>query len=273
MKKKYLLSLMISCFLIAFPLSVYSKDKPVLHAGDLLSEQIVDRVDTLWSQGMEEAYHVNGLSLIKQSLDLCEAELIKTPDNYEILWRYIRSAGCYGQVAKILQIEGLKGICRKWGKKALRVGEKAKKISPQRVEAYYWQAYAIGPYSSAVGFPTAIREGFYGKGVRDLKKACEIDKSYLDYSPLWATVMLYWKIPWPLKKKKKALETYREWAKLSKWEWEDYERYTYGAEILMGMGKKNWPEAKILLDTTLSAQNQYRYYYDLAKELRSKIKD
>ncbi len=49
--------------------------------------------------------------------------------------------------------------------------------------------------------------------------------------------MLYWKLPWPLRKKKKALATYREWANLSKWEWEEYERYTYGAEMLMGMGK------------------------------------
>ncbi len=273
MKKKCILGLMIFCFVIAFSLSVHSEDKQVLHASDLLSKQIFNRIDTLWSQGMEEAYHTNGLLLVKQSLDLCEAELIKTPDNYEILWRYARSAGCYSQVAKILQYEGLKDISRAWCKKGMRAGEKAIKISPQRVEAYYWQTFAIGPYSDAVGFPTAIREGFYGKGVRNLKKACEIDSSYMDYSPVWATVMLYWKIPWPLKKKKKALETYREWAKLSKWEWEDYERYTYGAEMLMGMGKEYWPEAKELLDTTLSTQNQHRYYYDLAKDLRSKIKD
>lgn len=286
MKKKCILRLIIFCFVIFFSLSVCAedkdtdqksakvienKDKP--HNIGLTAKNKFDQIDTLWAEGMDMAYHQNGLMLVRKSLKLCEVELDKTPNDYETLWRFTRSAAYYGQVAKILQYEGWKDLCYIWGKRGMKTAEEAIRISPHRVEAYYWQTVAIGKYSDAVGFTTAIREGFYGKSVRNLKKACEIDRSYMDFSPVWATAMFNWKLPWPLKKKKKALENYKEWAKLSKWEWEDYDRYTSGAEFLMSMGKSYWSEAKQLLDITLSSPHQYPYYHNIAKVLRSKIEN
>ncbi len=259
--RKYVLA--ISIIVFVFPLKVSAGSH---------SEQLIEQIDALFTKGIAENYQQSGMDMLKQSLDLSLKSLNEAPENYEILWRCSRSAGEYAEAAMILKEDGWKGICSHWGKKGMNLAEKAQKIAPERVEAYYWQIQNIGKYADATSILTAVKEGFIGKMKRNLKKSYEIDKSYHDYSPVFVNSLFNYELPWPLKDKKKALKYYEEFVENADWNVDCAKRYTDAAKFLLSMkGEKYKNEAKKLIETTLADPHPRLFYKELAIRLLSKM--
>ena len=233
----------------------------------------VQRIDALLEKGTEQNYQQSGLSLMKESLDLCLECMEERPEDYEILWRCARAAHQYGETARNLRVAGWEELCKEWGKKGMDIAEKAMGIEPDRVEGYFWQGACIGIYSDGTGIMTAVKEGFYKKSKNAMAKVYELDKSYNDYDSVFANAMFWITLPFPLKSKKKALRYYREFEESTAWTERPYIRRVYGANLLMDVKPKGYEEeAKRLLDEALAYPHLQKYYQDWAKELRSKLK-
>lgn len=236
-------------------------------------ENDIERIDTIHERGTEKNYNASGLSLLKTSLELCLACMEEKPTEYEILWRCSRAAHQYAETARNLVAEGWETTCKDWGKRGMEIAEKAQGIEPDRVEGYFWQGACIGVYSDGTGVMTAVKEGFYKKSKTAIQKAYELDKSYNDYDPVFASAMFHITLPFPWKDKKKALEYYREFEESTAWTVRPYIRRLYGADLLMEVKPKGYKEeAKGLLEEALAAPHFQKYYKDWAEDLRSKLK-
>ena len=231
----------------------------------------IQSIDGLFYRGMELNYDLEGMTLIKKSYDLATKALETDPDNYDLLWRCARAASEYGETARGIEIEGWKDICRQWGKKGIDLTTKAQGINPDRVEAYYWQSHSVGIYSYASSLMDALNEGLYGKSVRSMEKAYEIDKSYLDYSPVYFFIMFYHRLPWPFKNRDKALKYYDEFSAMTKWSWESHVRYTYVAEFLLSLKDEKYTQEGIkLIEAVLSSPHPRKFYQDWASDIKQK---
>ncbi len=233
----------------------------------------LERADLLFHKGSEINYDVSGINMLKESLELCEKAMEKYPENYEVLWRFARGAYKYTESMKGIYLEGWKKACGKYGRRGMKVCEKAQKIAPNRVEAYFWQTACIGKYVDDSGIITAIKEGFFPKSKRAMKNAYKIDKTYYDYSPVFGMGMLFSSPPWPLKDKKKAITYFKELKETYAFIWEDYMFYCYGSELLISLkGTENDAEAKGYLEKMINNPNRKEFYYNWAQKLMKKMK-
>ncbi len=153
----------------------------------------VQKIDKLWQEVYAEIYGGSFdsriLNKMEQLLAECRAALQQEPENYEYLWRYARAAGEYAQTAQSLEVEGWKDICREWGMSGFKAADRACAVNPKRPEAYFWRNYCMGMYVLIGGVDpiiTAVLEGFLPKSQESVVKGYEVDKAYLDYSPVFA---------------------------------------------------------------------------------------
>ena len=160
-------------------------------------QSIYEKIDDLNARGHEVSYTIEGMQTIKEALVLLEEALEKNPENYELMWRYIRSASHYAEAAQMNRdaLPEWKDTTRNWAKKGLDMATQAQKFNPDRVEAYYWRTVAMGQLADVTGVITAVKEGFLPKSMSDVKKAYEIDPSYLNYTTTYAYAMFLAAIP------------------------------------------------------------------------------
>ncbi len=235
-------------------------------------KKIIRQIDTLYEKGVQHNYQQSGMLIIKISLDLCQKALKTYPDDYEILWRFSRSCSQYAETAVILNREDWKEIGKKWGEQGIISADKAQTIEPERVEAYFWQVVSIGKYNNAVGVWNAMKKGFLPKIQHSIKKSYEIDKTYLDYSPVWSSFLINWSLPKMFKRDDKAYAFFKEFESNTSWSFEPYVRYPKAAEYLMSLDDKNARAgARKLLNLALSDPNPRKYYYDRAKKMIDKV--
>lgn len=184
-------------------------------------------IDAPWNKAYaltyEGKFDKNVMALYKESLDLADKAIAENPNDYELMWRYCRAAAEYTETASCLrdEIPEWKDICREWGIKGFEMGNKACKVNPDGVEAYFWRNYCMGKYALIGGMEsiiTAVKEGFLPKAMDNAVKGYEIDPTYLDYVTTYAYSMLLTHIPTipfvtPGNKKsryKDAMEYYRQ---------------------------------------------------------------
>ncbi|AFE06193.1 hypothetical protein COCOR_05104 [Corallococcus coralloides DSM 2259] len=122
---------------------------------------------------------------------LLKEQLKATPDDFELVWRS----------ARILQwqADGATEPKRKMvlGRQTWDQGDKAAKLSPQRVEGYYYAACGIGAYSQAVGIMKALGDGLEGKFNERLETAIKLDATYERGGPWVVKGRYYYELPWP----------------------------------------------------------------------------
>ncbi len=230
------------------------------------------KIDALFESGLKEYhYHSNNLSL-KQSLDLCLELMKKYPNDYDVLWRYARSAGIYAESLIGLQPAGWEDICEELGKKGETIALKAEKIKPGRVEAYAWQISCTGSYGFVCGLFTAVREGLHNKLRKCMERSCQIDKTYCDYYSVLSLSLYYYNMPWPLKDKKKALQYYKEFIASAKNPWMMKTRQVESADVLLGLDDDYYTKiGRQYLNEALAVKDLPKYYRDKAIRLRNDL--
>ncbi|QSQ27411.1 hypothetical protein JY651_21955 [Pyxidicoccus parkwayensis] len=178
------LILLASCLLVAFP--ARAADPGVLSSLDALHQKRGDAASE------------------KEAEETLKAALKATPDDFELVWRQ----------ARLLQwqADGTQDEKRKkvLGRQAWDWGEKAVKLSPERVEGHYFAATGIGAYSQAVGVMKALGEGLEGKFNERLDKAIALDPDFQWGAPLLAKGRYYYELPWPKRDLGKSAALYEK---------------------------------------------------------------
>ncbi len=113
----------------------------------------LEKIDLLFHQGSAKNDTKAGIDLLKKSLSICEKLMSKHTEDYEVLFRYARGAYKIAESMKGIQMKGWKDICSEYGKKGMKISEKAQKLEPNRVEAYFWETACIGEYMDGVVGP------------------------------------------------------------------------------------------------------------------------
>ncbi len=182
-----------------------------------------EQIDATYKKGHPRMNTAEDLAYIKQSLDMTIAALEKDPDNYELMWRYLRGCAQYSEASSMQRwtVTNWAEICDEWAKKGLEMAPKAQAKEPARVEAYFWRTVCMGKYIEAKGgynnlngIMAAIKEGALPNTKKDVNAAYEADKTYLNYMPAYAQFQFLSHIPgfvapkgqWEL-----ALKYFKEW--------------------------------------------------------------
>lgn len=247
-----------------------SFDQKILDDNTL--KPLLVRIDKIFHEGSKTNHSLSGVNKLKESLEMCVKANNEHPNNYEIMWRYARGAYKYTESLRCIEHDGWRKQSREWGKKGMKIAERAQKIEPNRVEGYFWQSNCIGRYVDDSGIITALKEGFLPKSKKALAKSYEIDKTYYDFDPVFGKAMLNHTVPWPLKNKKDALKLYIEYSAHTKYTWEYYIKYIHGADYLITLkGKEHKAQAKILLEKVINDPNRREFYYKWAQKLMKEI--
>ncbi len=190
----------------------------------LATEKQDDRytlIDNLFQRAHQIAHTAEGMDLMHQSAELCENYLEQDPQDYELLWRYARSAGEYAESAYILQNQlpqnNWKDICRDWGQKGIDAASKAQQIAPERVEAYCWRTVCMDKFVKSAGIMNAVYEGALPKTKHDVKSGYQLDPAYLGHLTTYSYAMFLCRLPmWiegsPKSKWTRAYEYYKEYS-------------------------------------------------------------
>ena len=83
-------------------------------------------------------------------------------------------------------------------KKGWQAAEQAKKVSPQRIEGWYWATANIGIYADAAGTFVTVKEDLSTKYKDNADQAIELDPSFDDGGPYRSLGIYYTKLPWPM---------------------------------------------------------------------------
>ena len=238
-----------------------------------VDEETINRVDNEYERALRENYRPEGLLLMKESLDACTKNLDANPACYDLLWRSARSAVELGEAAKILQTRDWKKLCGSMARKGIEWTDAAKRGFPDRVEGYFWQLKAMDLIYDAEGMLSFIAMGLVPKSRQNLSACYAIDRSYMDYTPVLATALYYYKIP-PVfgQDIAKALVYYEEYASLSRWSFESYRQYPDAAEMLLSTkSEKNTERARTLLLAALADPTPRPFYLERTKTLLARL--
>ena len=241
MKRFALLGILLSVFLI-FPAGAV--------AADYLTE-----ADALFEAG--------GVDNYKKSIDLCLKAVDEDPDSYEANWKCARAYRWYSEESKRQQAEDWEGICKVYAKKGMEYANKAIELDPNSPEGYFWYGTCVGNYSDGVSILTALKEGLKNKTQESFETAYEIDKMYDNAGAVLALGRFWSVLPWPLKKKDKAISYFEEFEQYYP-ERDDFQVYFAEALIDKG-GKSNKAKAKVLCEQALKSDK--KYYRDWATRL------
>lgn len=239
--RKYLKLALCLCFFTVLPLA-------------LMAEDFMAQGNALYDKGK------TGYEAYKQSGDMFAKASEAAPTNYEAAWKAARSYRYFADESKKKNAPNWKDICKEYGKKAMKFGEKAVALNPNGVEGYAWYGFSVGSYSDGVSIATALAEGLKGKTQTNLEKAYKINKMFHDGGPIKALGRFWFVLPWPMQDKKLSMQYLREYQKAFP---NDVEGQVYLSELLIKTDDKD--EAKALL-MKAEASND-KYYADWAKRL------
>jgi len=237
------------------------------------TEEAIREIDGLYESGMGGNHDANGMRRLEESLSLCRSALERDPRSYELLWRGARSAVELAETARILETSGWQGLFGDCGRMAIQWTDTAKLESPDRVEGHYWQLSAIGLIFDAGDWLAVLSQGLADKAKQDMEAAYRIDRSYLDYTPVFAMAMYWFSLPpWMGRDTHRAMAYLEEYVSLSAWRFEPYRKYPKAAALLLEVGTEAaQARAKALLDAALSDPTPRAWYYRQARELRDRL--
>lgn len=242
----------------------------------LISLSVLISVSYVWadtaglmSQADDLFTPVNGtMDNYQKSIDLYKQILAAEPDNFEATWKCARSLRFYAYTAHQKNVEGWKKTCATIGKEGMNYAQKAIELRPDQPDGYYYYGLNVGIYSDGVSILTALKEGLKDKTQNSFEKVLELNP---DYEKAGAVLSLgrFWSVlPWPLKKKDKALEYFRRYQE-TQYFGELPEGIIYYVELLIDMGgKKNKEEARQLLGQ-LNTDNPF--FVNWGRDLQNKL--
>ncbi len=91
-------------------------------------------------------------------------------------------------------------------KKGWQAAEQTKRVSPHRIEGWYWATANIGIYADAAGTFVTVKEDLSTKYKENADQAIELDPSYDDGGPYRSLGIYYTKLPWPMQDLDQARE-------------------------------------------------------------------
>ncbi|HYO56075.1 hypothetical protein [Archangium sp.] len=141
---------------------------------------------------------------VKQLDEALKKALEATPEDYEVLWRAARVRNWQADGATDTKVK------KALGKQTWELGDRARKVAPDRVEGQYFAALGIGAYSQAVGILAALGEGLEGKYNERLDAALKLDPMYERGGPLLAKGRYYYELPWPKRDLKKSASLFQK---------------------------------------------------------------
>ncbi len=224
---------------------------------NLMAEDYLAAADGVYDQG--------GLENYKKSIDLYLKAVQAQPESYEANWKCARAYREYCEQSIMNDVQGWKQICKTYAKEGMKYGEKAIELNDKSVEGHYFYGLSVGNYADGVSILKALKEGLKGKTQKAFEKAYEIDKMYEEAGPILAIGRFWSVLPWPLKKRKKAISYFQEAYKFFP---DDPQLLVYYGEILMEK-KKDRSEAKKMLDKAVASGDSY--YSKVAMALLAKL--
>lgn len=239
-------------FVFTFTFTEVGMKKFVLLFVSMLVAISVSTVSADTSELMKQAdslfvYENGTLDNYKKSADLYKNILETEPDNFEATWKYARSLRYYANLALQQNVDGWKDICKTYGKEGMNYAQKAIDLQPDQPDGYYFFGLNVGVYSDGVSIITALKEGLKDKTQNSFEKVLELNPTYEKAGAILGLGRFWSVLPWPLKKKKKALEYFRKY-QATEYFGQQPEGIIYFVELLIDMGgKKRKAEAKQLL--------------------------
>jgi hypothetical protein len=222
----------------------------------------IAEADALYDQG--------GLDNYAKAIGIYEQLLEAATDDFDLNWKCARACREYGEIAKKLEVDGWKEICKEYGKKGMQYAAKAREINPDDPAGHYYYGLSVGIYSDGTGILTALKEGLKDKTQTSFEKAYELDKMYEDAGSILALGRFWAVLPWPLASKKKSLAYYREYQQTPYFQQRD-EGKVYLAELLIDKGgKENKAEAEKILEQAVKTDDTY--FKAWAQRLMEKVK-
>ena len=184
---------------------------------------------------------------VKQQEEALQKALAAAPEDFELLWRKARllqwqADGAGGQPKLKMAL----------GKQAWELGDRARKLAPERVEGHYYAAVGVGAYAQGLGVMKALSEGIEGKFNERLDTALRLDADFQWGAPRIAKGRYFYELPWPKRDLKKSAEQYQK--VLAKFPGNVRAR-TYLAATLLKDGKA--PEAQEANGKALQARTDY----------------
>ena len=159
-------------------------DRPLLAALDVKPEWNAASLDQAWER--RDVIDLPLVEFVQRDI----APKYESISDYELLFRACRLAYYVGnylipsdrseQKIKIFEL-------------AMAVGEKARKVSPQRVEGHYWTALAMGMWGLQRGILTSLGKANDMKNAVDA--AINLDPTYEQAGPLRVRGRLFFKLP------------------------------------------------------------------------------
>jgi tetratricopeptide (TPR) repeat protein len=174
---------------------------------------------------------------VKQLDEALKKALETTPEDYEVLWRAARIRNWQADGATDAKVK------KALGQQTWQLGDRARKVAPDRVEGQYFAALGIGAYSQAVGILTALGEGLESKYNERLDAALKLDPMYERGGPLLAQGRYYYELPWPKRNLKKSASLFQK--AIAKHP-EQLRAWLYLAETLLADGEEKKAHEAIL---------------------------
>lgn len=183
-------------------------------------------------------YARRGDAATLKQLDEALGQALKAnPEDYEVLWRVAR--------LRQWQADGStdSNVKKNLGKQAWELGDKARKLAPERVEGHYYASSGIGLYSQAVGILKALGEGLEGKYNERLDTAMKLDPTFERGGPLLLKGRYYYELPWPKRDLKKSTSFFQKVLAKNP---ENLRAWLYLSETLLADGEEKKAQEAIL---------------------------
>ncbi|QRK07707.1 hypothetical protein JQX13_48295 [Archangium violaceum] len=183
-------------------------------------------------------YARRGDAAVAKQLDETLKKAVESaPEDHEVLWRAARIRNWQAEGSTDAKVK------KTLGRQVWELGDRARKVAPERVEGHYYAALGIGAYSQAVGILTALGEGLEGKYNERLDAALKLDPMYERGGPLLAKGRYFYELPWPKRNLKKSASNFEK--VIAKYP-EQSRAWLYLAETLLADGEEKKAHEAIL---------------------------
>ena len=142
------------------------------------------RLDELWQARATDPS-------LRASIEYGTAVMQAEPDNFDAAWRLARATRWLALTSSKDEAK------RRLATKAMKWGQRAIKLRPDRVEGHFYYMMAIGEYGGTLSIPRALYEGIGGKFEQSGFRAYEIDRGFEDGEVITALGRFYFVLPWP----------------------------------------------------------------------------
>lgn len=217
--------------------------------------------DELVAEG-DNSFELRTIDSTHQAIALYEKALEVDPSNYDACYRLARANAMVGELSKREQVDGWKKICETQGRLGMKIAQKAQKMSPERGEAYFYEAWSMGIYADGISVIKAVKEGLGKKVQKNLEKSYNLDKTWKEGNAIMALGKYWMVMPWPVKDKKKSLKYFEEYENLGYIETSQEKELAklYYTELLLELKGKKYKEKARLFSEDLkkSATPLYR---------------